>query len=123
MPHDLDLNAQVSPHFLRGEFACKCGCRFAQPDPELLEVLEAVRRYYNKPVVINSGCRCKAHNASVGGSPNSAHMQGIAADIEVRDVSPSEVQALLLNWFKDRYGIGTYNTFTHIDVRKDKARW
>ena len=123
MPHELDENAQLSPHFRRDEFACKCGCGFAQPDAELLTVLETVRAYFNKPVLINSACRCESHNAAVGGAPDSAHKQGIAADTVVKDISPAEVHSIVSTWFSHCYGIGSYNTFTHIDVRKQKARW
>jgi uncharacterized protein YcbK (DUF882 family) len=123
MAHSLDQEFKLSPHFKRKEFACKCGCGFSLPDAELLSVLEDVREHFGKPVNINSACRCPDHNKAVGGAPNSAHVQGIAADIDVKDVSPADVQQYVLNKYQDRYGIGTYNTFTHIDVRAAKARW
>jgi uncharacterized protein YcbK (DUF882 family) len=122
--HDLDMDAQLSPHFKRKEFLCQCKkCNFAQPDSELLIALEQIRTYFNKPVLITSACRCESHNAKVGGAPDSAHKQGIAADIVVKDVSPAEVQSIVSTWFAHCYGIGSYNTFTHIDVRHKKARW
>jgi len=121
--HELNQSQKLSPHFKRSEFSCKCGCGFSLPDAELLSVLEGVRQHFGKPVNINSAYRCPAHNQAVGGAPNSAHVQGIAADIDVKDVSPADVQQYVLNKYQDRYGIGTYNTFTHIDVRAAKARW
>lgn len=43
--------------------------------------LEQVRKLLgNHPLHIESGYRCHALNAAVGGSSNSAHMQGYAAD-------------------------------------------
>jgi uncharacterized protein YcbK (DUF882 family) len=123
MPHSLIQNTQLTQHFRRDEFACQCGCGFSSPDPELLGVLEQVRNYFGKPLTINSACRCKVHNANAGGARNSAHVQGIAADIVVKDVSPSDVHEYLGNLYPDRYGLGKYSTFTHIDVRANKARW
>lgn len=43
-------------------------------------VMEPVRSLYKKPIQITSGYRCKALNTLVGGSKNSQHMLGEAAD-------------------------------------------
>jgi uncharacterized protein YcbK (DUF882 family) len=123
MSHNLIQSTQLTAHFNRSEFACKCGCGFSQPDPELLGVLEMVRSHFKKPVTINSACRCVMHNANEGGSKNSAHLQGIAADIDVKDTSAHDVHKFLFDLFPGRYGLGKYDTFTHIDVRKIQARW
>lgn len=54
----------ISEHFDRSEFRCKCGhCGFEAADKELVETLEAVRAHYNEVLdeeiilVIHSGCR------------------------------------------------------------------
>lgn len=49
------------------------------------------------PIVVTSGYRCLRLNAAVGGSPNSAHMQGLAADfIAPHFGTPAEIcQAIL----------------------------
>lgn len=47
----------------------------------LCESLELVRLITGKPIHINSGYRSPAVNRAVGGSPNSAHKFGLAADI------------------------------------------
>lgn len=113
----------ISPNFKREEFACKCGCGFDAVDIELVSLLEVVRKRFNKPVKINSACRCDAHNKSVGGSENSKHKLGIAADIVVAGVDAAAVHSFLCDHAPNKYGIGKYESFTHIDVRKDKARW
>lgn len=47
----------------------------------LAQRLEEVRHVlYDRPIRITSGYRCPRLNKLVGGSPNSAHMQGLAAD-------------------------------------------
>jgi hypothetical protein len=60
----------LSPHFSRKEFACRC-CGRLQLDPRLLEALEALRRLAGTPVIIHAGYRCPGHNLEVGGVPNS----------------------------------------------------
>jgi hypothetical protein len=46
------------------------------------EVLDPLREAYGKPIRVNSGYRCPRLNRLVGGSPNSQHMRGEAADIQ-----------------------------------------
>ena len=114
----------ISAHFSRSEFACKCGCGFDTVDVELAKVLEYVRDYYGVPIVINSGCRCPAHNDSVGGSSSSQHLLGKAADFRVVGVGEEKVTKLLKEKYPNQYGIGLYEGRTHIDVRSnEKARW
>lgn len=44
-------------------------------------ILDPLREKYNKPIYINSGYRCEKLNKLVGGSKNSQHLYGLAADI------------------------------------------
>lgn len=113
---------RISKHFLRGEFACKCNCGFSTVDVKLLEILEIVRSKYGA-VTINSACRCDEHNNKIGGSYGSKHKQGIAADIVVNGTSPDEIYMFLDMFQPNKYGVGKYDSFTHIDVRNSKARW
>ena len=48
-----------------------------------MEVLQPLRDFLGKPVVISSGYRCPELNKAVGGVKNSQHMKGEAADIHV----------------------------------------
>lgn len=111
-----------SQYFNRDEFACKCGCGFNPVDAELLDVLEAVRERFG-PTTITSGCRCKWNNEQAGGSPNSQHMLGKAADIKVSRASAEMVGNFLEEKYASMYGIGRYTSWTHIDVREGMARW
>lgn len=113
----------IAPHFNREEFACKCGCGFDFVDAELVYVLLKLRNFFDSPLVINSGCRCKAYNKKIGGAERSRHTLGIAADIVVTGATPHEVHRYLNNTYPNRYGLGQYETFTHFDVRKNHARW
>ena len=115
---------QLSQHFWRKEFACKCGCGFDTVDAELISALETLRWELGEhAVVVNSGCRCEAYNKLIGGSSDSQHLLGKAADIYVRNIPNADVQALAEIRFRARYGIGKYDRFTHIDVRSGHARW
>jgi hypothetical protein len=49
----------------------------------LCTVLESVRLLVDKPVLVSSGYRSRALNSAIGGSLGSAHIQGLAADINV----------------------------------------
>lgn len=49
---------------------------------ELIDkVLDPVRRIWGRPITVNSGYRCPALNAAVGGVVKSQHLTGEAADI------------------------------------------
>ena len=112
----------LSKHFSRAEFACKCGCGFDTVDAVLLGYLESIRTYFGAPITINSGCRCSTYNAKIGGESKSLHMAGRAADITVLGTPPADVAryAELIGCG----GIGKYDTFTHVDSRtKGPARW
>ena len=113
----------ISENFSRSEFACGCGCGFNAVDIELVCLLEKVRSRFKNTITITSACRCAKHNKKVGGTDGSKHKLGIAADIVVKNVDPSDVYNYLCIISTGKYGIGKYKTFTHFDVRQDKARW
>lgn len=114
----------LSLHFNRREFACQCGrCKQDTVDHELIRVLEVLRKVVAEPITITSGNRCYEHNLNVGGSPKSMHLFSKAADIQVKGWSPDEIYDLLDGWYDDKYGIGKYKSWVHIDVRPTKARW
>jgi len=113
----------LSEHFSKKEFACKCGCGFADPDPELVSKLERLRELCgNKPLHINSACRCEKHNKAVGGSPKSQHLLGKAAD--VRKLLGMSIDEMARKAEQAGFtGIGRYDSFIHVDVREQRAHW
>lgn len=115
---------KLSANFTRDEFKCNCGnCDYDNVDVELINVLQHLRDHFGKPIVITSGNRCPEYNKQVGGAKGSYHVRGRAADIQIKDILPLEVQTYLLEKFHSKYGIGCYSTFTHIDTRTGKGRW
>lgn len=118
-------SVKLTRNFKTTEFDCKgknC-CSKTPIDIELVGYLQVIRNYFGKLVTINSGYRCQKHNKKVGGTQNSRHMQGMAADIVVKGVSPAKVAAFCEELMKNTGGIGKYSNFTHIDVRSTKSRW
>ncbi|WP_426809110.1 D-Ala-D-Ala carboxypeptidase family metallohydrolase [Pseudomonas sp. WOUb67] len=52
--------------------------------------LEQVRALFGVPIFISSGYRSEKVNRLIGGAPNSQHVQGLAADFTVVEVTPRE---------------------------------
>jgi len=111
----------VSKNFNRSEFACKCGCGQDTIDAELVNILQDCRDRFG-PIRINSGNRCEAHNAKVGGTKNSQHLYGRAADFVPLEASLDDVYNHL-NIHYDGIGLGLYSGWLHVDSRGKKARW
>lgn len=114
----------LSENFDRSEFACKCGeCDKDTIDYKTVEILERLREWADAPITVTSGVRCVLHNEKVGGSKNSQHLFGRAADIQVEGKTPFQVYRQLEDWYPYQYGFGHYDTFTHVDSRNARARW
>ncbi|MBV6343666.1 D-Ala-D-Ala carboxypeptidase family metallohydrolase [Candidatus Magnetobacterium casense] len=117
----------LTKNFRRSEFECRCGCGLDTISYELVEALQILREQLGCAIHVTSGCRCEAHNQAVGGEENSQHLlkNGCrAADIVVRNMTPRQVarEAERIEVFRNS-GIGNYRGFTHLDVRRWKARW
>ena len=122
---------QITDNFNISEFMSKDGAKM--PDnvlvniKELAKNLQVIRNIVCAPISINSAYRSILHNKAVGGAKNSYHVKGMAADITIEGLTPKEVHSLLLDLIKEgkisEGGLGLYNSFTHYDIRKTKARW
>ena len=121
---------KLTNNFSLEEFECKCGCKmpaFVEENiKELADNLQVLREVVGKLDLTNA-YRCKEHNADVGGSVNSQHLKGKAADIKSKAFSPSEIATITDDLMKNESftlgGVGIYNTFTHVDIRGTRARW
>lgn len=113
---------KLSNNFYSKEFDCKCGkCNKTIIDADLIYSLQLIRDHFNKPVIINSGYRCAAHNKAVGGATLSKHRFGMAADIRIKGVPPKAIAAHAEKI--GVLGIGLYSSFVHIDSRRIKSFW
>lgn len=115
-------------HFAKKEFACKCGkyCNGypAEIDMKMVKIADAIRERIRKPISVNSGLRCKTHNASVGGVSNSQHLYGTAADLGCpTGCTPSQMASIAEEIMGNTGGIGIYSWGIHIDTRSAKSRW
>jgi len=122
---------KLTHNFLLAEFESNDG---APTPPQVLtnlqkvaNALQTLRMVLNTPIQINSGYRSPAHNARVGGSPNSQHLKGNAADIVALGYMPDFVADTIERLIKEgnmpEGGLGRYDNFTHYDIRGTKARW
>jgi uncharacterized protein YcbK (DUF882 family) len=90
-------------------------------DQSFLRMLDSAREAAGTPFRINSGFRTPKHNKKVGGSENSSHLRGFAADIHVTSNSTRYVilEALLNVGFNR---IGVAGTFIHVDADPIKTK-
>jgi hypothetical protein len=113
---------RVAPNFALREFACPCGgrnagCKGVWFSHVMVRKLQQVRAdLYPSGLAILSGYRCRKVNASLPGSvPNSAHLDGLAADIPQR----------VTGWQLHRYGFHgievrrSTGKVSHVDLRAD----
>ena len=114
---------QLSTNFKSTEFDCHGSgcCSSTLVDENLVKYLQKIRSHFGKSVHINSGYRCKTHNAAVGGASASNHMDGEAADIRIDGVTPLEVAQYAEHI--GMLGIGVYGWGVHVDTRTSKYFW
>ena len=77
----INWQAHITTHFTLKEAKCP-DCELIILVPELLIRLEALRTEFGHAIRPTSWTRCPAHNAAVGGSAKSYHMNGHAVDIQ-----------------------------------------
>lgn len=108
-------------YFNYSDFECKCGCGRNEAKPELIHKLNEARRAAGVPFHITSGTRCESNNAASGGSPDSAHVDGWAADIQCNSSRPRYKMIMGLS-DAGFTRIGISNRFTHVDCDPDKPK-
>lgn len=118
---------RLSMHFTAGEFMCHdTSYRYLRVSPELVRRLEEIRTNLGGAAIhINSGYRPPEYNRSVGGSLNSAHIDGLAADIRAEGIPTDALRRVCEVVIGKDGGLGYYPNlgFCHVDVRGYEARW
>ena len=117
-------NFKISKNFNLQEFECTHpDHRHIRVDDELVEKLQQLRDRLNVPLIINSAYRCPERNKQVGGADNSQHLYGKAADISLHTI-PLQIEEIKRIARQIGFtGVGLYNSFIHLDVRKNFANW
>ena len=115
------------PNFTPKEFACGCGCGFDDIDPLLVSTLQRLRDEVQRPVVVNSGCRCRSHNAAVKGAPTSQHLKGKAADIKIEGMTSQQIIDVIRRLYLDGelyvgYVYAINGASVHVDVRAPQSQ-
>lgn len=122
---------QLTKNFHLSEFKCNDGTKVPEElipkVKELAENLQVLRDYIKEPIFLNSAYRTKEYNTLIGGTANSQHVKGCAADITCKSKSPKQlaniIEVLIEEGKMKQGGVGRYNGFTHYDIRGTKARW
>ena len=118
-------NYYVTEHFMYSDFLCPC-CDRLRIVPAFyshISLLEQMREDLDFAILINSGYRCKDHNAEVGGAPKSWHLL-FATDIRPENNDQGNLRALYKMVLSLNFGgIGLYETYLHLDLRPEPVRW
>lgn len=110
-------------YFSYGEFdsADEPGSGKLYMSKDLIQRLGRIREAVGFPMMVSSGYRSKAHNAKVGGVPNSAHRSGLAVDIRaVTDAQKRAIAKAAIANGITRIGWG--RTFIHLDIDGTKPQ-
>lgn len=113
-----DGDTNLTTNFKVKEFKCKDGTDPILIDSDLVDYLQSIRDWAGKAVTVNSGYRTTSYNKKIGGSTNSYHVKGQAADIVVSSKTPLEVARKAEEL--GMKGIIKYDTFVHVDTRTTK---
>ena len=87
---------------------------------QVLERLDLVRAHIDKPIHINSGYRCEELNKKVGGTEDSYHMKGLAADFRTNSKEDIPKMYNFLQRNIKRFDIQElikYDTFIHMAIK------
>ena len=116
---------QLSKNFKISEFECNDGTHEIMLDIRLVEALQRLRVMLGVPITVAAGYRNPVHNKAVGGSPNSRHMKGEAADVKVTSLTPKMVGLAAIKCGFTGIGVYRFNgqMFNHLDVRPTKSYW
>jgi len=125
----------MTPHFTLAEFIDSPTARTKGIDNtptgaelsnlmRLANALERVREAIERPIIVTSGFRSPELNRAVGGARQSAHLQGLAADVQVSGMTTRQLAimaAKVLEGEADQV-IDEYGRWVHIAIASPKGR-
>jgi len=106
------------------EFACNDGSKMILYSSITLDWLQAIRDIVGIPIEITSAYRTYSYNKSIDGAKQSQHMYGRAVDIKVpKGYTNYKLLSVVERVSGYICGIGKYDTFIHLDSRRESIRW
>lgn len=109
------------PNFAKAEFDCQ-ETGENEMQTRFMEMLQALRAKYGKPMTITSGYRSPNHSIERRKTKPGTHAQGIAADIYA--VGHDKFRLVKLAFEVGFTGIGIDKSFVHLDCsRERRAIW
>ena len=112
------MSKRLTKNFTSGELKCPC-CGHSRCKSTFVEKLQSLRDWVDAPIIVLSAYRCRIYNDQIGGYPDSAHIQGLAADIYTKkmDIYKLAEYADVLDF--ERIGIYPFNHFIHLDMYRE----
>lgn len=115
---------KLFPNFKESEFKCTCKGKYCDGYNgrknkcymKLIMFAQYMRNYYDKPISISSGVRCKKRNKQVGGVSNSKHIVFKAMDFKVGNLKASEVIKVVKKMPLVDYTYEINNYYVHANI-------
>ena len=110
------------PNFSYREFSCPCRvCHYTsgkQIDQRIPLLAQKIRTALDRPLKVNSACRCNAHNSLINGSLNSQHLpkNGFrAVDLGIKIAYERHIAIKIA--LEEGASVGVHDSFLHFDFR------
>ena len=112
----------LSKYFSLKKFKCPC-CGICNVDTPFLKKLDRLRRFVGCAIIVQSGCRCRAHNKKVGGKTRSAHITGPIRKCKGADIRCKKRFRLLLGAVIIFRRVGIAKNWLHVDSDTNLPQW
>lgn len=119
-----DSDWKYFTNFKLADFKCTCNGKYCDGyngkkkkcPMKLIMVAQYIRNYYDKPVYISSGVRCKKRNKQVGGVKNSKHLKFCAFDGKVDNKKAVDVIKVLKKMPLVDYTYDINKYYFHVNI-------
>jgi uncharacterized protein YcbK (DUF882 family) len=112
----------LQPYFKKGYkyFNEKSDPKMIGVNPKLMAILDTIRGECGFPITITSGFRTKEQNKLAGGVADSAHLLGLAVDVNI-NTGAKRIKFIKSAIKNGITRIGLAETFCHIDIDSSKS--
>ena len=127
----LNVIGNLVPNFTLSEMANNEDGGRLKLTPEVVrqaQMMQELRKWYKKPMKVNSWYRTTEYNKSVGGDPNSCHLDGIATDIALT-LTAQQITNFINKWKEicKKWGViggvSIYSWGLHFDSNNTPTRY